>query len=496
VSLIPGTYQVRTWQHSTLGKEPLASISWMDVDVAVLGGGPGGYTAAIRAAQLGAKTACIEKESELGGTCLRIGCIPTKAWVQTAHFLHQAHDSFAKLGVHVSEPQLDFGAANEWKAGVVKQMTQGVASLFKANGVEWVRGTGAFRDANTIAVEGGEDVTFKSAIIATGSFPLRPPIEGLDSERCVDSTGLLAQSEVPGRLVVLGGGIIGAEFASIFNRFGSEVTIIEMLDRLIPQEDEDASKELAKQFGRRGIALHLGKQCTGVDDSGSELTVHFGDGETVQADLMLVSVGRGPTVEGLGLEQIGVEFDKSKGIAADEHRRTTVPHIYAVGDCAGYWQLAHTAFREGEVAAENACGHDATIDNPAVPRPIYTDPEIASVGLTEAEAREQYGDDVAVGQFPWVANARAVMQNETTGWVKSIHETRYGELLGVVMVGPHVTDLIEAGVVALDAESTVETVADGMAAHPTLSEAVKEAGLVALGRPIHVPARKRAPARA
>jgi dihydrolipoamide dehydrogenase len=468
----------------------------MDVDVAVLGGGPGGYTAAIRAAQLGASVACIEKESELGGTCLRIGCIPTKAWVQTAHFLHQAKDSYAKLGVLVGEPQLDFGAANEWKAGVVKQMTSGVASLFKANGVEWVKGSGVFRDANTIAVEGGEDVTFKTAVIATGSFPLRPPIEGLDSPRCVDSEGLLAQNEVPRRLVVLGGGIIGAEFASIFNRFGSEVTVIEMLDRLIPQEDEDAAKELAKQFQRRNLTLHLGKQCTKVEDSGSELTVHFGEGETVQADLMLVAVGRGPTVEGLGLEQIGVEFDRRKGIAADEHRRTTVPHIYAVGDCAGYWQLAHTAFREGEVAAENACGHDAIVDNRAVPRPIYTDPEIAGVGLTEAEAREQYGDDVAVGQFPWVANARAVMQNETVGWVKSIHETRYGELLGLVMVGPHVTDLIEAGVVALDAESTVETVADGMAAHPTLSEAVKEAGLVALGRAIHLPNRKRAPARA
>jgi dihydrolipoamide dehydrogenase len=468
----------------------------MDVDVAVLGGGPGGYTAAIRAAQLGASVACIEKESELGGTCLRIGCIPTKAWVQTAHFLHQAKDSYAKLGVLVGEPQLDFGAANEWKAGVVKQMTSGVASLFKANGVDWVKGSGVFRDANTIAVEGGEDVTFKTAVIATGSFPLRPPIEGLDSPRCVDSEGLLAQNEVPRRLVVLGGGIIGAEFASIFNRFGSDVTVIEMLDRLIPQEDEDAAKELAKQFQRRNVTLHLGKQCTKVEDFGSELNIHFGEGETVQADLMLVAVGRGPTVEGLGLEQIGVEFDRRKGIAADEHRRTTVPHIYAVGDCAGYWQLAHTAFREGEIAAENACGHDAIVDNRAVPRPIYTDPEIAGVGLTEAEAREQYGDDVAVGQFPWVANARAVMQNETVGWVKSIHETRYGELLGLVMVGPHVTDLIEAGVVALDAESTVETVADGMAAHPTLSEAVKEAGLVALGRAIHLPNRKRAAASA
>ncbi|MBA3428460.1 MAG: NAD(P)/FAD-dependent oxidoreductase, partial [Actinobacteria bacterium] len=248
----------------------------MECDVAVLGGGPGGYTAAIRAAQLGAKTICVEQEPELGGTCLRVGCIPTKAWVQTAHALHQANDTFEKLGVTVGEPHLDFGRAADWKNAVVKQMTQGIAGLFKANGVEWVKGRGVFQDANTIAVEGGEDVTFRSAIVATGSFPLRPPIDGLDSPRCVDSTGLLAATEVPRRLVILGGGIIGCEFASIFGRFGSEVTIIEMLDSLIPQEDADAAKELAKAFGKRGIALQLGKQCTGVTDDGSQLTVHFG----------------------------------------------------------------------------------------------------------------------------------------------------------------------------------------------------------------------------
>ncbi len=463
----------------------------MDCDVAILGGGPGGYTAAIRAAQLGAKAVCIEREAELGGTCLRVGCIPTKAWVQTAHALKEAAETFEKLGVQVGAPQLDMTAANAWKDGVSKQMTGGVAILFKANGVEWVNGTGRFQDANTIAVEGGEPVTFRSAIVATGSFPIMPPIPGLDSPRCIDSTGLLSQTSVPPRLVILGGGIIGCEFASIFQRFGSEVTIVEMLETLIPQEDEEATKELAKQFKKRGIALQLGKQCTQVDDDGSQLTVHFGEGESVQADLMLVSVGRAPLVEGIGLEQAGVQFDPRGGITTDDHRRTSVPHIYAVGDCAGYWQLAHTAFREGEVAAENAMGHEAVVANRAVPRPIYTDPEIAGVGLTEAEARDQYGDDVSVGKFPWAANARAVMQNATAGFVKSIHETRYGELLGVVMVGPHVTDLIEAAVVAIDAEATVETVADGMTAHPTLSEALKEAGLVALGRPIHVARKQR-----
>ncbi len=465
----------------------------MEFDVAVLGGGPAGYTAAIRAAQLGARVACIEKEPELGGTCLRVGCIPTKAWVSTAHALHAAREIDPKLGVVTGEPTLDFAQANEWKAAVVKQMTGGVASLLKANGVTWFQGTGRFEDARSIAFDAGDvGLSFTSAIVATGSYSMRPPIPGLESPRCVDSTGLLAQTEVPRRLVVLGGGIIGCEFASIFERFGTEVTIVEMLDTLIPQEDADATSELRKSFARRGIVAHLGKQCTKVEDTGSSLVVHFGEGETTECDLMLVSVGRAPLVEGLRLETAGVAYDRRTGIETDSRRRTSVSHIYAAGDVAGYWQLAHTSFREGEIAAENATGHDAEMADRAVPRPIYTDPEIAGVGLTEAEAREQYGDEnIAVGRFPWVANARAVMTGETVGWVKSIHETTYGELVGVVIVGAHATDLIEAAVVALDAEATVETVADGMAPHPTLSEAIKEAGLVALGRAIHLPPRRK-----
>jgi dihydrolipoamide dehydrogenase len=462
----------------------------MNVDVAVLGGGPAGYTAAIRAAQLGGKVACIEQEPALGGTCLRVGCIPTKALVQSAHAYHDAQETFAKLGVATAEPRLEFGTVASWKDAVVDQMTGGVATLFKANGVEWVKGKGTFTGPNTIAVEGAEEVTFASAIVATGSYPLRPPIPGLDSPRCVDSTGLLSQPEIPRRLLVLGGGIIGCEFASIFNRFGTEVTIVEMLPNLIPGEDVDASKELEKAFRKRGITQHLAKQCTQVDDHGDHLTVHFGEGETVDCDLMLVSVGRGALVEGLGLEAAGVTFDR-KGIGTDDHRRTNVPHIYAAGDVAGYWQLAHTGFREGEVAAENAMGHESTIGEPAVPRPIYTDPEIAGVGLTEAQAREQHGDDVVVGRAPWVAIARAVMSGDTTGWVKTIHESKYGELLGVVIVGPHATDLIGGAVIALDAESTIETVGDGVAPHPTLAEGLKEAALVGLGRPIHLVAKRR-----
>jgi dihydrolipoamide dehydrogenase len=462
----------------------------MNVDVAVLGGGPAGYTAAIRAAQLGAQVACIDEADALGGTCLRVGCIPTKAWVQSAHAFHDAKETFAKLGVVVGEPTLDWGAVAGWKEAVVDQMTGGVASLFKANGVQWVNGRGRFTGPSTIAVDGAEDVTFEKAIVATGSYPVRPPIPGIDASRCVDSTGLLAQTEVPRRLVILGGGIIGCEFASIFNRFGTEVTIVEMLPSLIPAEDEDAAKELQKAFKKRDIALHLSKQCTQIDDQGDHLTVHFGEGETVECDVMLVSVGRAALVEGIGLEEAGVTFDRG-GIGTDDHRRTNAPHIYAAGDVAGYWQLAHTGFREGEVAAENAMGHDATVGEPAVPRPIYTDPEIAGVGLTESQARELHGDNVVVGRCPWVAIARAVMSGTTTGWVKTIHESTYGELLGVVIVGPHATDLIGEAVVALDAESTIETIADGVAPHPTLAEGLKEAGLVALGRAIHLPPKRR-----
>ena len=465
----------------------------MEFDVAVLGGGPAGYTAAIRAAQLGARVACVEREAELGGTCLRVGCIPTKAWVSTAHALHAAREVSPKLGVVGGEPELDFAQANEWKAQVSKQMTGGVASLFKANNVTWFQGSARFEDARSFAFDKGEiGLSFKSAIIATGSQPIMPPIPGLESPRCVDSTGLLAQTEVPRRLVVLGGGIIGCEFASIFERFGTEVTMIEMLETLIPQEDSDATSELRKSFARRGIVVHLGKQCTNVEDTGTGLVVHFGEGETVECDLMLVSVGRAPLVDGIGLEAAGVTFDPKQGVGTDDHRRTSVPHIYAAGDVAGYWQLAHTSFREGEVAAENATGHEAVIADAAVPRPIYTDPEIAGVGLTEAQAVERYGaENVVTGRFPWVANARAVMSGEAAGWVKTIHESSYGELIGVVIVGAHATDLIEAAVVALDAESTIETVADGMAAHPTLGEGFKIAGQVALGRAIDLPPRRR-----
>jgi dihydrolipoamide dehydrogenase len=462
----------------------------MECDVAVLGGGPGGYPAAIRAAQLGASVVLIE-QARVGGTCITVGCIPTKTWVQTAHALKESREIFAQIGVRVSEAELDFGQAQQNKTGIVDGLVSGITGVVKANGITIVNGHGEFTGPNTISVEGGEDVTFTSAVIATGSHPLRPPVKGIDGPRCVDSTGLLAIEEVPRRLVILGGGVIGVEFASIFRHFGSEVTIVEMLEHLIPMEDADASKELERAFKRRGIATHLGARATEIAGSGDAVTLRYqgadGTPGEVEADLVLVATGRGPSVEGIGLEKAGVDFDPRRGVIADRHMRTNVKHIYAVGDVAGVYQLAHTSFREGEVAAENALGHEAEMDYSAVPRCVYTDPEVAAVGLTEAQARERHGDDVAVGRFPFSASARAQMYGEKAGFAKTISETRYGELLGIVIVGPQATELVNAGVVGISAESTIETLADSMAAHPTLAEALKEAALMSLGRPIHLP---------
>ncbi|MCB0873134.1 MAG: dihydrolipoyl dehydrogenase [Actinobacteria bacterium] len=464
----------------------------IDVDVAVLGAGPGGYPAAIRAAQLGKSVAVIEA-GPLGGTCLNVGCIPTKAWVQSAHAMKDAHGTFSQLGVSVSEPTLDFSQVQANKQQIVDRMVGGVAGLLKANGVTVVEGRGTFTDANTITVDSGEVVRFKHAVIATGSRPARPPIDGIDHDRCVDSTGLLAVEEAPARLVVLGGGVIGVEFASVFNHFGSEVTIVEMLDHLVPTEDEEAIKELERAFKKQGIAMHLGATATAVTESGDDIVLSFTDAkgqeQQVAGDLILVATGRRANVEDLGLEAAGVTAERTR-IPTDETRRTNVGHIYAVGDVAGYWQLAHTAFLEGEVAAENIAGNHKVVHGP-VPRCIYTDPEVAGVGLTEAQAREKYGtDNIRVGKFPFSAIARAAMFADRTGFVKTIHETSLNELLGVVVVGNSATEIINAGVVALASEARIDTVGDSIAAHPTLAEAFKEAALMGLDRPLHWPPSK------
>jgi dihydrolipoamide dehydrogenase len=462
-------------------------------DVLVIGAGPGGYVAAIRAAQLGAKVAVVDSREGAGGTCLNVGCIPTKALVHSAWLL----DHFKKaeqFGVVASGVELDFSKAARNKDKVVQGLVRGVSGLVKANGVDYLHGTAQFVDANTVSVN-GDSITFDKAIVASGSLPARPPIPGIDDQRCVDSTGMLALEEQPKRVIVLGGGVIGCEFASIYAAFGSEVTIIEMLPGLIPMEDADAGKALEKELKRKGVTLQLGSKVERLEGAASGVTAHFTDAKggagSVEADIVLVATGRVPNVKELNLEAAGVSYDPRAGIATNEEMRTNVSHVFAIGDCAGKWQLAHTASREGEVAAENAMGHSALVDYKAVPRVVYTDPEIAAVGLTEAQAREEYGDDVRIGTFPFAANSRAQIYGDTAGFVKVIYEDRWHELLGVVMVGGHVSDMISAGVVALEAESTIETIAFSIQAHPTLAESIKEAALDALGQVVHMPPKRK-----
>jgi dihydrolipoamide dehydrogenase len=476
-----------------LRKRPEGEPS-MECDLVVLGSGPGGYPAAIRAAQLGASVEIVEQAETVGGTCLNVGCIPTKAMVQSAHAYNDAQGHFAQLGVRLGNIDLDFEQVQSNRRGIVDGVVKGLAGLLKGNGIQVVKGRGRFGGPNTLAVEGGEDVQFKSAVIATGSRPAAPPIPGIDHPRCIDSTGALELDAVPRRLLVLGGGVIGVEFASIYAQFGSAVSVIEMLPNLIGNEDSDAVAALEKAFRRRGIAVELGARATAIEERDGDLALTYenaaGEQHAVSADVVLVATGRVANVEDIGLESAGVSAEPRR-IPVDGHMRTNVAHIYAVGDVAANWQLAHTAFREGEIAAENALGHASEIDYRSTPRCVYTDPEIASVGVSEAQARETHGDDVVVGTMPYAAIARAAMYGDRTGFVKIIGEARYGELLGMVAVGTQATELIEAGVVGIEAEATLETLGDSLAAHPTLGEATKEAALVALGRPLHIPAKKR-----
>ena len=466
----------------------------MECDLVVLGSGPGGYPAAIRAAQLGASVVVVEQAETVGGTCLNIGCIPTKAMVQSAHAYDDAQGHFAQLGVRLGNIDLDFEQVQSNRRGIVDGVVRGLAGLLKGYGIQVVKGRGRFSGPTTLAVEGAEDIRFKSAVIATGSRPAAPPIPGIEHPRCIDSTGALELDAVPRRLAVLGGGVIGVEFASIYAQFGSAVTVVEMLPNLIGDEDADAVGALQRAFRRRGIAVELSARATAVEERDGDLSLRYetaeGEAKELGADVVLVATGRVANVEDIGLAAAGVTAEPRR-IPVDSHMRTNVPHIFATGDVAANWQLAHTAFREGEVAAENALGHDAEIDYRSTPRCVYTNPEVASVGISEARARELHGDRVVVGTMPYAAIARAAMYGDRTGFVKMIGEARYGELLGMVSFGTQATELIEAGVVAIEAEATLETVGDSLAAHPTLGEATKEAALVALGRPLHIPAARR-----
>lgn len=458
-------------------------------DIAILGGGPGGYVAALRAAQLGARVALIE-ENKIGGVCLNVGCIPVKALLRSAE-VYRTFRRAEAFGLRLEgDVTLDWPAIQARKDAIVQQLVQGVETLLHKAGVQVIRGRGRFVAPQTLGVttiNGVQQIEAGNVVVATGSRPVQLPLPGMDLSGVLDSTGALALETLPRRLLVVGGGVIGVEFADMFSAFGVDVTIVEMLDRLLPQMDADLGPALAWTLEQRGMPLYLNGRVTRVDavEGGLRATVVTPEGQKeIEADRMLVAVGRRSNVEDLGLEAAGVRWDKT-GIPVDAQMRTNVPGIYAIGDVTGNALLAHVAMQGGEVAAGNALGHTTALSQ-TIPWCVYTDPEVASVGLTEAQAREG-GYDVRVGRFPLNANGRALTYGQTDGLVKIVSEARFGQVLGLHVIAPHASDLIHEGGLALTLEATLDELASTIHGHPTLGEAVREAALKALGRALHLP---------
>lgn len=454
--------------------------------VVIIGGGPGGYVAAIRAAQLGAEVTLIEKD-KLGGTCLNVGCIPTKAILQSAHLLEDAKNG-KKLGV-IAEPRLDFAAVQKNKAAVVRRLVNGVGSLMKNNGITVVRGTAGFLDQKTLVVEneeGRQEMTFDRAIIATGSVPFIPPIPGIDSPACIDSTGALELEKVPESMVIIGGGVIGVEFSTAFLAFGTKVTIVEMMPQILPMMDGELTKSIRKTLEKKGVSIHTGTRVVSIEGREGSAVVHVevdGEKKSFEGEKVLVSVGRRTNTENLGLDRAGITHDRGR-ITVDSHMRTNVPEIYAIGDCLGKTMLAHVASVQGECAAENIMGHENVYDERTNPSCLYTEPEFASVGLTEERAKER-GIPYLVGTFPLAGNGKALIMNGGEGTIKILADPKYKEILGVHILGPRATDLITEGALAIRLEATVEELISTIHAHPTLGEAVREAAMDVLGRAIH-----------
>jgi dihydrolipoamide dehydrogenase len=460
-------------------------------DLIIIGSGPGGYVAAIRASQLGLKTAVVEKDVKYGGTCGLRGCIPTKALLHTAAVLDEIKES-AALGIQVAEPALDMVKAQERKQKVVDSNAKGVEYLFKKNKVTgMIRGRGRLTGPNEVTVEGPDgEATYgaRFILIATGSVPRDIPVAPADGERVLNSDHILELQSVPASLAVLGAGAVGTEFASIYNSFGSKVTLIEMLPRVLPIEDAEVSAELEKLLRRHGIKVMAGTKMAGFEktDAGVRLQLEKGEkSEALEAEKLLVAVGRRPVTENLGLEALGVELERGY-VKVNPLMQTAVPHIYAIGDVVNTPWLAHVASAEGILAVEHMAGQPVKpLNYDRVPSCTYCDPEVASVGLTEAKAKER-GYDVVTGKFPLTALGKARIIGKTEGFVKIVRETKYDELLGVHIIGAHATDLIAEACVALRLEGTNEELMHTMHAHPTLSEAVAEAAHVAAGQPIHI----------
>ena len=462
-----------------------------DYDLIVIGAGPGGYVGAIRAAQLGLKVACVESRATLGGTCLNVGCIPSKALLHGSELYEEAHDgTLAKFGVKLGKVELDLSVMQGEKLAAVKELTGGIEYLFKKNKVDWLKGLGTFKDAQTVTVA-DKDYTAKNVVIATGSSVTPLPGVDVDNDKgiVVDSTGALALDRVPEHLVVIGGGVIGLELGSVWRRLGAKVTVVEFLDQLLPGMDGEVRKEAAKIFKKQGMDLKLGTKVTGVAVKGKTATLTVeaaagGAAETITADCVLVAIGRRPNVDGLGLEAIGLERNARGQIETDHDFQTKVPGVWAIGDVIPGPMLAHKAEDEGIAVAENIAGLTGIVNHAVIPGVVYTYPEFAGVGLTEEAAKERGA--IKVGKFPMLANSRAKTNREPDGFVKVIADAETDRVLGVWAIASVAGTMIAQAAQAMEFGATSEDIAYTCHAHPTHSEAIKEAAMAVTGKPIHV----------
>ncbi|PKV98535.1 dihydrolipoyl dehydrogenase [Nocardia fluminea] len=481
----------------------------LEFDLLVIGGGPGGYVAAIRAAQRGLKVCVVEKERP-GGVCLNWGCIPTKAMLRSAE-VYQTLTTAAEFGIHADNVRYDFGAVRQRKDGIVKELTDGVAGLLKANGVTIIEGHARFVEPTVVEVheagaspvfDGGpryaapagtaiRRVSARDVIVATGSVPAQLPIPGAGLPGVVTSDGAFGLTEVPRRLVIIGGSAVGAEWASLFATFGSQVTVVEMQDRLVPLEDKEIGDALGRSFRKRGITVLTGATVTAITgDAALRVSVGGAAAQELDADVVLVGVGRRPNTAELGLDTAGIATDARGFIEVDDRLRTSVEHVYAIGDVTGRALLAHVASHQGITAAEVIAGHDAHLDYTVIPAATFTHPEIASVGLTEHAARAA-GHEVITAKFPFAALGRAKTFGETEGFIKIVAGQEHQEVLGVHIIGPSASDLIAEGALAISLEATLDELADTIHAHPTLGEIGMEAAMAGLGLPVHIAPRKR-----
>jgi len=460
-------------------------------DVVIIGAGPGGYVAAIRAAQLGLKTACVESRGSLGGTCLNIGCIPSKALLQSSHKIAEAGRDLAEHGVRVREVEFDLMAMMSRKDKVVTTLTRGVDFLFRKNKIDWLKGGGRIAVPGRIVVTGADgasqDIQATSIIIASGSESTPLPGIEIDETRIVTSTGALALERVPDRLVVIGGGYIGLELGSVWQRLGAKVTVVEVLDHILPNMDRELGAALQRVLARSGMEFKLGSKVAGVREApeGLILDLDGAERQSLTADVVLVSVGRRPYTEGLGLEAVGVACDEHGRVIVDDGFATNVPGIYAIGDVIRGPMLAHKAEEEGIALAERLAGQKTSIDYDAIPAVVYTWPEVASVGKTEEELKAA-GVSHRIGKFPFTANPRARTNGYTDGFVKILAESESDRVLGVHIIGPDAGTLIAEAVLAKEFGASAEDIARTCHAHPTLSEALKEAALAVDGRAIHI----------